>query len=218
MPSPDPRAEKSATWTRYYERLRDRPSRGTVLFALDRFCAEGRGGAGSLAVDLGCGAGRDVIEMLRRGWAVFGIDAEAAAIEALRQRPDLPAGARLRTRIARFEDTSWPEADLVNSSFALPLCPPARFGPLWQRILGSLKPGGRLSAQLLGPNDDWHGDATITFHRRSEIEDLLAPLKVEMLREEEVDSRSQSGRAKHWHLYHIVARRPDGQPGHSNQT
>ena len=114
MPSPDPEAEKSATWARYYEKLKDRPSRGTVMFALDRFQAEGRAGAACQAVDLGCGAGRDVIEMLRRGWAVLGIDAEVAAIEALRRRANLPAGARLETRVARFEAANWPAADLAR--------------------------------------------------------------------------------------------------------
>jgi len=28
---------------------------------------------------------------------------------------------RLATQLARFEDAAWPDADLVNASFALPL-------------------------------------------------------------------------------------------------
>jgi len=59
--------DKSAGWATYYETLRDRPPRRTLLAALDRF---GPPPPDALAVDLGCGDGRDAIEMLRRGWRV----------------------------------------------------------------------------------------------------------------------------------------------------
>jgi 2-polyprenyl-3-methyl-5-hydroxy-6-metoxy-1,4-benzoquinol methylase len=71
--------DKSASWAVYYEKLRDRPPRRTLLAALDRF---GAPPPGALVIDLGCGDGRDVVEMLRRGWRVVAVDAER---EALRQ-------------------------------------------------------------------------------------------------------------------------------------
>src|SRR5262249_26775102 len=61
----DRSADSSARWAAYYDKLRDRPPRRTLITALDRF---GPSAAGSLAVDLGCGDGRDVVELLRRGW------------------------------------------------------------------------------------------------------------------------------------------------------
>lgn len=207
MSAEDTTTERSARWRRYYEKLKDRPPRETLLFALDRFAAEGRDGADSRAVDLGCGGGRDSIELLRRGWSVLAIDGEAAGIEVLEARPDLPAQARLETIAARFEEAEWPPVDLVNSSFALPLCPPETFPGLWRRILDSLRPGGRFSGQLYGPKDTWYGDPTITFHSREDVEALLRPLDVEMLREEEDDSTTPRGELKHWHVFHIVARR-----------
>ena len=57
-------SERSAGWAAYYDKLRDRPPRRTLLSALDRFDATP---SGELALDLGCGDGRDAIEMLRRG-------------------------------------------------------------------------------------------------------------------------------------------------------
>src|SRR6202011_472039 len=81
-----------------------RPPRRTLLKALERF-GEGDGRA---AVDLGCGDGRDAIELLRQGWRVLAIDAEPAAMERLKARADLPAGAALETRCARFEEAAWP--------------------------------------------------------------------------------------------------------------
>src|SRR6266480_3626651 len=67
-------AAMSTTWTRYYDAAGEQP-RETLLFALDRFDAEAGAEVGGLfAVDLGCGTGRDSIELLRRGWRVLAID------------------------------------------------------------------------------------------------------------------------------------------------
>ena len=200
--------EGDDTWQRYYQKTGGRPPRPTLMFALDRFAAEGPPPAPRLAVDLGCGSGRDTVEILRRGWRVLAIDAEPAALEGLRARPEIAPGAPLETLVARFETAAWPACDLVNSSFALPLCPPAAFPALWQRIVASLQPGGRFAGQLYGDRDSWVGDPTITFHARAEIDRLLAGLEVEHLREEEDDSVTPRGRSKHWHIFHIVARKP----------
>ncbi len=159
------------------------------------------------AVDLGCGDGRDAIELLRRGWSVLAVDAAPAAIERLRARPDLPAGAALSCLCRRFEDAEWPAADLVNASFSLPLCPPDRFAELWSRIVASLKPGGRFAGQLYGERDGWAGRSGMTHMDRAAAERLLDDLHVELFEEEESDAVTPRGKAKHWHIFHIVARR-----------
>jgi tellurite methyltransferase len=188
-------------WQEYYEQTAGRSPRRTLLAALERFAAPGR------AVDLGSGDGRDAIELLRRGWSVIAIDAEPQAITRLAARQDLPPGAALRTLVAPFEDALWPRVDLVNASFSLPLCPPARFPDIWAKIARSLAPGGRFAGQLVGERDDWRGEPGITHHTRSEVERLLAGFAVEMLEEEETDAVTPRGKSKHWHLFHIVARR-----------
>ena len=73
-------------WEEYYESTGDRRHRDTLEKALVRFDKEEAVGH---AVDLGCGNGRDTIELLRRGWSVLAIDAQASAIESLRNRPEL---------------------------------------------------------------------------------------------------------------------------------
>ena len=186
----------------YYDATAAGPPRRTLLAALDRFAVPG------FAVDLGCGTGRDTIELLRRGWSVLAIDAEAEAIARLAGRPDLPEGSKLETRAASFATATWPACDLVNASFALPLCPPAAFPALWQRIVTSLHPGGRFAGQLYGDRDGWAGRSGMTHHRRDAVERLLAGLEIEMLEEEESDAVTPRGQPKHWHIFHIVARRP----------
>ncbi|MFP6749819.1 MAG: methyltransferase domain-containing protein, partial [Alphaproteobacteria bacterium] len=193
-------------WRAYYQRGVGRPPWETLLNALDRFDA---GQAIGHAVDLGCGGGRDTVEMLRRGWSVLAIDAQASAIETLLARPELARlGAQPQTQVSRFEAARWPETDLVNSSFALPLCPKADFLEIWQRIHDGLRPHGRFCGQLYGDRDEWAGDPTNSHFTRAEVDHLLAGYEVEMFHEEETDSRTLRGKAKHWHIFHIVARKP----------
>ena len=197
---------KDRDWAAYYVKTGGRPPRETLLFALDRFDGE-PADAKRFAVDLGAGGGRDAIEMLRRGWRVLAIDAEPDAIAALNARPDLPPGADFSGEVARFEDATWPPCDLVNSSFALPLCAPPDFTRVWRRIGSSLRPGGRFAGQLYGDRDSWAGRDGMTFHTRADVEALLAGWDVEHFVEEEDDSTTPRGEAKHWHVFHLVARR-----------
>jgi tellurite methyltransferase len=199
------------TWAAYYRETQSRPPRATVLFALDRFDAED-GTRARFAVDLGCGAGRDTVEILRRGWRVLAIDAQQDAIDQLTERVGgLPGAAeRLDCRVQSFAapDLAVPRADLVNASFTLPGCPPDRFPALWATIAGALPPGGRFAGQLYGDRDSWttkHPD--MTFLSRADAERLLTGFEAEMFEEEETDSVTPRGEAKHWHIFHIVSRK-----------
>jgi SAM-dependent methyltransferase len=199
------RGAHSDDWSEYYDKTSGRPPRKTLLAALAAF---GDGDGGRSAVDLGCGDGRDTIELLRRGWRVIAIDAEPQAIERLETRRDLPRRVALTAICARFEMARWPKVDLVNASFALPLCPAELFPALWARIERTLKPGGRFAGQLFGERDGWCGEPGIATHDRAAVERLLANATVEMLDEEETDAVTPYGKAKHWHIFHIVARKP----------
>jgi hypothetical protein len=94
---------------------------------------------------------------------------------------------------------------LVNSSFAMPLCEPDRFHALWARIREALPAGGRFSGQWYGVRDSWLGRPGITFLERREAEAMLDGLEVEMFEEEEADGVTPRGKAKHWHIFHVVA-------------
>jgi SAM-dependent methyltransferase len=196
-------------WSRFYDAAGSEP-RATLLEALRRFEEEEPEPRGRFAVDLGCGTGRDTVELLRRGWSVLAVDATAEAIERLEALDDLSDDERrrLETRVSRFEDAEWPGADLVNSSFALPFCPPAAFPAVWERIERSLLGGGRFCGQLFGERDGWSGEADMTFQSRDELDALLSPFEVELLDEIEEDGATALGEPKRWHLFHVVARLP----------
>jgi tellurite methyltransferase len=192
-------------WAAYYEKLRDRPPRRTLITALDRFGAPPPDG---LAIDLGCGDGRDIVEMLRRGWRVIAVDAEPEALRQLAAR-NLPGAERITPIVARLEETPLPiGVHLVNSSFAMPLCEPAAFHDLWVRIRETLPAGGRFSGQWYGPRDGWVGRPGMTFVSREDALRMLDGFELEMFEEEETDGVTPRGSAHHWHIFHIVARKP----------
>ncbi len=211
----------SEVWTTYYDAIGEEP-RETLLIALERHELErGANRRKPFAVDLGCGSGRDTAELLRRGWHVLAIDSEPTGIDRLVQRAagNGNAARHLETQVARFEDASWPKADLVNSSYALPFCPPVCFMAVWERIVASLAPGGRFCGQLFGDRDewaspsrasarDWGSPPGMSFHSREDVLTLLRDLDVEHLDEVDEDGTTAVGDAKHWHLFHIVARQP----------
>lgn len=191
-------------WVTYYQAVEGRPPRETLLKALDAFSALPQP---RFAVDLGCGDGRDTVELLRRGWRVLAIDGEEKAFDRLLKRPGLQHDL-LRTQHMRFEALSLPAAvDLINASFCLPFCPPADFPILWQTIVTALQPGGRFCGQLFGDRDSWARFLHHTHHTRQQVEALLQPFEVEWFDEEEHPGVTAIGEEKYWHIFHIVARK-----------
>ena len=193
-------------WTRFYDAVGSEP-RATLLEALRRFEGEGEP-RDRFGVDLGCGTGQDTVELLRRGWHVLAVDGQDEAIDRLRALGlSEDERGRLETRVSRFETAEWPAADLVNSSFALPFCLPSDFPAVWERIVSSLRSGGRFSGHLFGDRDEWSNEDDMTFQTRAGAEALLSGFEVELFDEIEEDSETAVGEPKHWHFFQIVARR-----------
>ena len=199
----------SEDWRKYYTKTGERPPRKTLIKALQNFDTEKNPKINrNRALDLGCGNGRDTIELLRRGWEVIAVDAEINAIEGLQKRKEVTKDSKLKTINARFEQIELPEVDLINSSFSLPLVPPQIFPDIWGRLLTAVRTGGRISCQLYGNRDSWVGDPTITFFTKSAVDTLLQSMEIEYFYEEDDESVTPRGVEKHWHIFHIMAKKP----------
>ncbi len=199
-------------WPTYFDRVTGGEPRQTLLDALDAFDHGDQGPTADrpkLAIDLGCGEGRDTAELLRRGWNVLAIDGHPDGLRRLISRDDLVSPEHLTMQMRSFESISeLPPADLVNASFSLPFCPPSHFETLWRAILGSIRPGGRFAGQLFGDRDTWATIEDRSHFTLDEAKGLLAMsdiLKVERFKEEEREGSDASDNHKHWHVFHVVA-------------
>jgi SAM-dependent methyltransferase len=226
-------AQGAENWTAYFDAVAGLPPRDTLLKALELYESErnrDREGAGGHAdpsrlasplvhargsvipfgIDLGCGDGRDTLELLRRGWRVLAIDGSADGIARLQSRVPPEHAPNLQTHIGLFEAAPLPRADLINASFSIPHCAPTDFPPMWTRIVEALSPGGRFAGQLFGVRDDWAtrpDGITRTYHSREQVDAMLEPFEVELLDEVERPGKTAMGDPKYWHVFHIVARK-----------
>jgi tellurite methyltransferase len=199
--------QNNRDWKASYHAITDCPPRSTLLKALQHFKTPG------FAVDLGCGEGRDSVELLRRGWQVVAVDAQREGIDRLRRRPEAKI-APLETRITRIETYQFPQnIDLINASFSLPFCHPKEFLKLWRKMVAALPSGGYFCGHLFGNRDSWvanpllSGKPWITYQTRSQVEKLLHPFTLKYLEEEEYLSNTPLREERHWHIFHIVAQK-----------
>lgn len=101
---------------------------------------------GAKILDAGCGNGRDMAEMMRKGYQVSGFDASGEMVRMAKERTDGNANLR-QMRFSEFEDAPdtwdgiWAMASLVHVEMdELP--------DVVNRMMRSLKPGGTLFAAL----------------------------------------------------------------------
>lgn len=213
---PNPPKKPAFEWEDYFKAIAGLPPRETLVMAADRFDAERREDVASgqlLAIDLGCGDGRDTVELLRRGWRVIAMDSNEVGIRRLMERAEVDWMPRLEARVASYEDAPLVPADLINASFSIPHIEPSEFPKLWTKIASAIKPGGRFAGQFFGVNDSWaksDDGITRTYHTRADVERMLreATLEAEHFDEVERDGKTAMGDAKYWHIFHIIARRP----------
>jgi SAM-dependent methyltransferase len=224
-------------WPGYFDAVKGKPARETLVKALELFEKDdaaakpgarksNRAAPPRIAVDVGCGEGRDTRELLRRAagrpWSVLATDGSSTGLDIIAR--SLTAAERPRVRLVQCTMEDLPRAyrdgvphgvaraparqvDLVNASFSLPFCKPADLPRLWRWIDGLIRPGGRFAGQIFGDRDTWAHVRKTTGVPRRQIDRMFAGYVFEELREEEKDDVTAMGEPKHWHVFHIVARK-----------
>ena len=121
----------------------------------------GRIRPGMRVFDAGCGGGRNLVYLLRQGYAVSGNDSGAEPIAQVRALAEsLAPGVAHDFRVEAIESTSFPDAhfDVVIASAVLHFArDAAHFEAMVRQLWRVLKPGGLFFARLassIGLGDD----------------------------------------------------------------
>lgn len=104
-------------------------------------------------LEAGCGRGRNIIYLLREGFEVFAVDADAAAVASVREMagliaPGLPSG---NFQVAAIEAMPFPDAfaDVVVCNSVLHFArDEAQFDAMVRGLWRVLRPGGMLFCRL----------------------------------------------------------------------
>jgi tellurite methyltransferase len=190
----------SADWSAYFKATHDKPLH-PIWEQIDPYLQPG-----GIALDLGCGGGIATAHLLEKGLKVLAVDQEPEALELTRERIGENADATLVK--AQFQDLGLePESfEVVFAGFSLFFLREWEFGQVWKRITAALKPGGIFAGQLLGVNDDW-AERGYTVLTRDQVLDLFQRFELLYLEEAERDGETSLREPKHWHVFHVVARK-----------
>jgi len=191
-------------WPDYYEVTAERPSWTTTIAAAEAFGEHPVSGP-RFAVDLGCGAGRDSRELLRRGWRVLAVDMTPEGPETLRRLTPEDDLERLETVVSILADFEIPPCDLVNANLILPFQPADDYDEVWGRIRGAIPVGGRFSGMLFGDRDQAADEPDMTCPAPDVIRGQLEGFDVEYWNEKEEDGTTALGDPHHFHLIEVVA-------------
>lgn len=191
----------SEKWKEYYERTRKLLPHAATVQAVSAL--EGiRSSVGVRALDLGCGAGRDVRYLLDSGMSVTAVDADPNGLQSL--EGEFHEG-NLTTVCSRYDEFAFGQYDFITSQFALSFNPPETFDIVVQNMVRSLTKGGFLSVNIFGVRDGWSGNAQMTFLGEDEVRGYFDGLTIIELKETEIDGNLADGSAKHWHYFDVLA-------------
>ena len=160
-------------WSDYYKVRYNHPARKTLLKGLDLFDNHTVSSLPKNAIDIGCGQGSDINELLKRGWNVVGYDKEQEAIDILNDRFAKHINKQLSVVLSDMENLPITNTTLVNASYSLPFSNPLNFKSLWDNIDKSIPVNGMFCGQLFGINDSWSINNDMTFHTSDEIKNIF---------------------------------------------
>ena len=174
------------SWSEYYKKVASQPHRPMTELAADLV-----GDLPAVAVDCGCGVGRDTTYLLNRGFKVHAFDKEQQAIEFCQER--FKGHPYFQATQSCFVDFDYPTSSLVMAHSSLFFCPSQSFEAVWSKLLGSLPVDGVLSVDLLGVNDSWVTSPahSVTAFTLEQAQELLIDFNVVELLERDEKGRTE---------------------------
>lgn len=157
------------------------------------------------AIDLGCGAGRDTIALIKKGWNMLAIDKEDTE-EIIRKHLTDEEQKKMKFLNAKFGRMDIPKTKLIVANYSLSFSKRELFNEIWEKIDDSIIKGGYFVGTLFGKNDSWaKGKNDMTFFDKNNINEMFKEFKIIKYEEIEKDKKTALGQDKHWHIFDITA-------------
>ncbi len=186
-------------WSEYYQKVANHPHR-KMTEAAAKLAAD----LPAVAIDCGCGAGRDTAFLLSKGFKVHAFDKELEAIEFCKER--FKSRSNFHASHACFSDFHYPSASLVMAHASLFFCPRHEFEAVWAKLVSSLPSSGVLCIDLMGNKDSWveSPNHKVTSFTHSQVQELLSDFEVVKFNERDEAGKTAIGTSKHWHVYSVL--------------
>jgi len=159
------------------------------------------------AVELGCGAGRDTVYLIRNGWNVLAIDREDVETRIV-SKLLVEELEQFEFFKQRFEAIKLENSNLVVANFSLPFCNKNNFKELWDKINHSILKDGYFVGNFLGDKDEWkNAKEKMTFLTKDQVMELFRNFEIVEFKEVEKDGLTGLGKMKHWHIFNVIAKK-----------
>jgi len=186
-------------WSEYYKITKTKPPSKLLINALEKASKKDN------AIDIGAGSLRDTVYLLQEGFDVTAVDKSPLILEESK----VINQDKLHAFNSSYEDFDFPKNkfDIASAMFALPFAQPETFDLVFKKIKNSLNLGGIFCGQFFGIKDEWSSNTNMTFHTKDEIEKLFKDFEIILLNEEEKNDLTAMGKMKHWHIFHVIAKK-----------
>lgn len=159
------------------------------------------------AVELGCGAGRDTVCLIKNNWNVLAIDREDVE-ERIAKRLNDEEREKFRFQKQDFESLELEKNNLIVANYCLPFCNKNNFKELWNKINNSILKDGYFVGNFFGNNDEWKSTKEeMTFLTKEQVIELFKDFEIIEFKEVEKDGTTGLGKMKHWHIFNVIAKK-----------